>query len=346
GKVNSMSDISRGYFLGIGEDSRELVKMLLSLGILIEIAEKASDATGITAIENIANTIASSTDSIASASSNYLHWKNELGDQAAKDNFKQAITNILTFSLPTSLFRLSPKDSSIKHLLFRNLSAVDAYSGTVETLSDYSKKLKELMQKEIKNPPAEIKDDPDKLAKWKMNETWKAFTAHSLNRGQVIGLLASQPYALMVNPLMQLGGPSRAILIALAGTLECWVSSFYLLLDNSNWHKFSNQLKKDMVENNNINITPEEFIKLRKSALSKAVESSTGQAGLSAVVKASKHIPADTSAKVKKAYNSIANVVDKTVARHVSTLLMKYLDKKYNKMSEEERENLDHGHHH
>ena len=230
-------------------------------------------------------------------------------------------------------------------MLFRNLSAVDAYSGTAQSLSEYKKKVDELMEKGVKNPPEDIKNDPDKVARWKATEVWNAFTSHSLNRGQAIGILASQPFALAAPLAMQLPGPTRAAIIALSGTLECFVSSIYILMDNSNWHNFSNNLRKSMAESGKAEMTPEEFLKLRKSVLTKVVDSKAGQAGLSTAINVGHHIPESATGAVKKGYDAVSGTVEQVLSKHLSSALMHVLDKKYAKLSDEERKELaEHSH--
>ncbi|OGI22019.1 MAG: hypothetical protein A2287_11165 [Candidatus Melainabacteria bacterium RIFOXYA12_FULL_32_12] len=353
GKINCMSEISKGYFLGIGEDAKDLIKMSVGIGLFVEFAEKLSEKTGIPAFEIVAHALAANLDSGASAGANYLHWKNEFGDKVAEENFEKTIRNIfLAFIAALPFSSLSVGDGLIRGTLnsfmYRNLSAIDAYSGVINSLSAYSDKLKELMQNGSKNPPPEIKDDPKKVEKWKSQETWKAFSAHSLNKGQTLGVGVSQPFAIGMVPLMLLLGPaSRVPLITLAGTLECWTSSVYFLLDNQNWHNFSNKLKESMVKNGTAHITPEEYSELRQGLISKA-----GQkvAGTSAFSWLSQHNPLSSdNGTVNTIKNSkaghIAHDVINFAPHYIALGLKKFFDNKYNNMSEEERENQ-HGHHH
>lgn len=344
-KINSMSEISRGYFLGIGEDARGLVKMLLGLTLVGEVVENAGDYLGIGALNRLFNVLASSADSLTSASTNYLQWKQELGEEKAKENFQQIVSTILTFTLPTLLLDLGPEGRADQFFLYRNLSAVDAYSGSITTFTEYYNKLEELVEEGIKKVPDDIKDDPNKVAKWKLTEAWKGYASHSLNKAQAMGILASQPFALAAKPIMRVLSPLGAgsALIALAGSFECWTASVYLLLDTSNWKKFKQNMKKTMVKNNKAEMTAEQYLELRKSILTKIVESPAGQGGLAASIKVKNLIPEFATSGVKKVYSAAYNAVAMTIGRLISTAMMKGLDKKYSKMTDEERNNLEGG---
>lgn len=282
-------------------------------------------------------------DSLTSACTNYLQWRNELGEEKAKEHFKSVVANVMTFALPTLALKLSPEDGPLQHWIFRNASAVDAYSGVITTFTEYYSKLEELIDKGAKKVPDDIKDDPKKVARWKLTEAWKAFTAHSLNRGQTMGIVVSQPFALAAQPIMKVLAPvgARPLLIAVAGTLECWTSSIYLLMDSANWKRFKNRLKKSLVKEDKAEMTPEKFMELRKSIMSKVVESQAGQAGLSAGLEIKDHLPAGVGSKVKKGYLAVRNVVAKVIANPLSKVCMAFLDRKYNKMSEEEKEQIE-----
>lgn len=351
-KINCMSELSRGYFLGVGEDAKDLVKTLLGLALFGHVAEHASEATGIKFLINLSNTSMSVADDVLDACKNYLKWKKELGDEKAKQLLHSTISHSLTISLPTLALKLSPEDGPLQHLLFRNASSGSTYAIVISTMVEYYNKLEELIEKGVREIPEDIKDDPDKIAKWKLTEAWKGFAAHSLNRGTFMGIAVSQPFAFLAQPLMKLVMPigGRPVVIALAGTLECWTSNIYLLLDSSNWDRFTNRLKKSFIEDKEAKMSPEEYLDLRKSVTTKIVESGVGQAGIGASMTVADHFPKKLASGIKKTYMTAFGVVSKTLGSAISGICQKILDRKYNNMSEEEREKIEgsscgHGHH-
>ncbi|MEW5822059.1 MAG: hypothetical protein AB1782_17830 [Cyanobacteriota bacterium] len=336
-KINCMSEISRGYFLGVGEDSKDLIKTLLGLALFGHVAEHAAEASGVGFIINLSNTTMSVADDVLDACKNYLKWKKEFGDEKAKEKLHSTISHSLTISLPTLALKLSPNDGPLQHLIFRNASSGSTYAIVISTMVEYYNKLEELIDKGVRQIPEDIKDDPDKVAKWKLTEAWKGFAAHSLNRGTFMGIAVSQPFAMLAQPIMKLVAPigGRPIVIALAGTLECWTSNIYLLLDSSHWNKFTHNLKDSFVKDKEAKMTPEEYLELRKSTTTKIIESNIGQAGLGASMTVAKHFPKKLASGIKKAYMSVFNIVSKTIGGAVAGVCQTVLDRKYNNMTDE-----------
>jgi hypothetical protein len=343
GKLNCMSEISRSYFLAVGEDATDLVKTLFLLAGISHVAEHAAEATGVGFLINVSNSTISCADDVMDACKNYLKWKQEFGDEEAREMLHNTIAHSLTVTLPTLALKLDASDGPLKHLMFRNASSGSTYAIVIKSFTRYYDKLEELIEKGAKKVPDEVKDDPDALAKWKFTETARLFMAHSLNRGEILGLAISQPFAVGAQPLMKLIAPigGRPILIALAGTLECWTSNIYLLLDKHRWDKFTNKFKESLVSNKDKDITPEDFYELRKSAMTKMIESEAGQKSLSASMYVADHFPKKLANGVKKAYMGVFNVISNTVAKGVSGVSMKVLDWRYNRMTAEEREKIE-----
>lgn len=342
-KISCMSEISRGYFLGVGEDATDMVKTLFGLALFIHGAEHLAEATGVDFIINLSNTANSVSDDVLDACKNYLKWKKELGDDVAKKKLHETISHSLTISLPTLMFKLSPDASAAEHLAFRNLSSGSTYSILISNFTEYYNKLEELIDKGLKEIPEDIKDNPDKVAKWKLTEAWNGYAGHSLNVGTFVGLAASQPFAVAAGPMMKFLLPvgGRAIVVALAGTFECWTSNIYLLLDSGRWNKFTNKLKEKFVKDKKAEMTPEQYLDNRKVLTSSIIQGPVGQAAFMTGIKVKELCPSWLSGGVKKAYMLVYNVVEKTLGKAISGVCQKVLDKKYNRMSEEEREKIE-----
>ena len=338
-KINCMSEISRGYFLGVGEDATSMVKNLIVFALFLHGAEHLAEATGIKFIINLSNTANSVADDVLDASKNYLKWKKELGDEKANEKLQKTISHSLTISLPTLGMSLSKDAGIAEHLAFRNLSSGSTYAIMFSNFAEYHNKLEELIDKGLKKVPDEVKDNPDKLAKWKMTQAWAGYAAHSLNVGTFLGLALSQPFAAAAGPMMLVGG--RSLIVALAGTFECWTSNIYLLLDASRWNKFTNKLKEQFVNDKEAKMTPEEYLERRKVFTTRVVQGPVGQTAFITGKKISDHTPQWSKTVVKKVYSAIYTVVDKTLGKFIAGTCKTILDRKYNHMSEEEREKIE-----
>lgn len=332
GKISCMSEISAEYYLGMNREAKDLIKLFLGLYAIGESAERLSKAAlDGASVGIVAETLVGATEDISEACQNYLKWKEEFDDKEAKRMFHNTLSLIFAVRAPTLAIDLIDYSTPMKYFVIRNTSCASTYAEVISTFDRYYKKLEYLIDKGVKKVPEELKDKPDELKKWKITETWKAFAAHSLNRGEFVSIIASQPFALVapliVNGAYALG--AGTLFVLLDQTLEDWISNMYLMLDSTNWDIFSNKMKQSFVEKKKAEMTPDKFLQLRKSFIMKTIESGTGQVGVGTYIKAQKYAPKFVVKGVKKATSIAFDFYSRTLGWVISSLFTTYLDKKY-----------------
>ncbi|MEW5818752.1 MAG: hypothetical protein AB1782_01050 [Cyanobacteriota bacterium] len=326
-----MSEISKGYFLEVGKDATDFIKLFAGLYAFGEGFQKIARNFDGGSMAIIGETAVSLSKDVSEACQNYLKWKQEFGDEEAKELFEKTISHIISAGGPTLALDLAAYGTPLRNIVMRNASCVSMYAEVIGTFKKYYAKLEDLIQKGLKKVPDEYKQDPDKATRWKLTETWKAFAAHSLNRGEFMGILFSQPFAIAAPFLCGASYPVGAgtLFVLFDQTLEAWISNTYLVLDSSKWHRFKNKLKKKFLNNKKANLTAQEYIELRKTISTRFIESDIGQSGLKATVNGIKLIPKRLTSGIKKGYSKIFNLVSKSIGKVVSKVCIKHLDKKY-----------------
>jgi hypothetical protein len=327
GKVTAMSEISRGYFLNVEDESKDLIKLLSVMGLFAIATDGMGEGTLIGSGKNM---VMGAGDNVFDACASYMLWKQQFGEDKAKDMLQSTIAHTLTLALPTMVMQLSPDAGPLQHLLYSNATAGSVYSIVIQSFVRYYDKLEELIDKGVKHIPSEIKDNPDEVARWKFTETWRAYAGHALNRGEFLGLLVTQPMALAAKPMMQIAAPigGKSVVVALEGSMEILAAHGYVLMDPIFWNSFNNKVKKQLLTEPEKKMTAEHFVEMRKSSMTKVIESRMGQATIAGGVQAKKHFPSQLAQGVKKAYMSVFGVVSKALAKPITDVSVKVMEMK------------------
>lgn len=329
-KSVGMTEMSRGYFIGVGKGAKKLISLYGSIVVLSEVLKKICKSLDPGYLLVVAEILVSNSEDISDACQNYLTWKLEFGDKEARKMFEKTISHIITSSAPSVAMNIAVSDTPLKKTMIRHASTVSSYIESTITFRKYFEQTDNLVKKGIKEIPADIKDDPNKVMKWKVTETWKAYCAHAINKGEMASVILTQPFAILstamsvVGPLFGIG----TLFLLFDQIFDSVVTNAYIMMDSANWSKIKNKIKKGFVEKKNGKITEAEFLEAKRSMITKLIESNAGQYGIDASARLAKVIPKKLIKTVKKVYMGLFNFVAKHAGKGISALCIKRIEKK------------------